>query len=1245
MNSHVFQHIAPKMTKGLTRRGQFALALLFVLVSLFIWRPVSAASTYTFSGSSFPSCSNGSWTLSGTTWTCQGATSLQNGDAILPSSSVSIVARGGMTLARNNDVGSSSVTVNLATQWGSLSIGNGSTVYGSISSSSGAISLTGTTVFGDVTTSGTLTTSGGSISGNVSANNGVTSTNGTVFGGSVSASNGSISLSGGSVVSGVSSGCCQITTSNTNISGGVSSTSNSVSITGGTVSGVIYSSGGNGVSITNATVTSGSISTSGVPITITGSLIGSSSTSVSVTSNNRVTINTSTIYGDVTAGAWASALSIDSQSTIYGVCSSNSNSNTNPSQYPRCVSPFSCSPPANTPAGLALTCVCDTFDRAALNPSPIFGSNWIVSTSDSTGIVPSIVNSGYLRLTNNTGNNAKAATVPGIFPASGNYISVEFQHFAYNGTGADGIAVTLSDYSVPPVPGAFGGSLGYAQKTGIPGFAGGWLGVALDEYGNYQNPTEGRIGGPGFRVQSVGARGSGSGTSGYRWLGGTSTLSPEVDNNGSSTPSRGHYYQVIVDARAEPGATSVQVNRDTGSGYSSLISIPNVYAAAAANGFTQAPVPANWQISLTGSTGGSTNIHEIAGLRICAQTVHPPSGGTASSFNAIDEAYGTPPLAVQNYLTGHIYMKLVGVPFKLNVAALNNNQIQTAYVVSGSKNVTVKLVDNSDNVCELDSTTPNYCNSTCRAKPAVSGGSQTLTFAASNAGQKQSANFTLNTAYKQLAAIVTDGTTTACSTDAFSVRPTGIASVTSSNATNASTSGTPIFKAGADPFALTLTTTGVAGVASGYTGVAKIGNTAVLYVDPATEAGSLASTFPAATSGIGSSTATGTTFTYSEVGAFALAGYDPNDDAKSTLARGVYDDTWSAVDSVNTRNDCIQDSYSNKKSADGKYGCNFGLMAITGSFGRFIPYAFVADSPVLTNRKLAACASPGATFSYLDEAMGLQFTLQAREGGGNVTKNYAGELAKLALTADGAAMNFAAAVPAPAFLPVANSRIRGAGFPTAWSAGQAVFDGTVTVSSLNTAADNRAGPDGPFVNLALGIAPVDSDGVRILAYDLDADNSGGVGGPDHKTLAATTLYFGQLRLIPAIGSELLPLAMRAELLRWNGTAFVPNGDDSCTKIPLANLGLSDWKGNLSAGETAITPGGLNLAAGVGTIRLSAPGAGNNGSVKVTADVNAAGLPYLGGHWSGAKYDQNPSALASFGLYKGVGKILHLRENY
>ncbi len=941
-----------------------------------------------------------------------------------------------------------------------------------------------------------------------------------------------------------------------------------------------------------------------------------------------------------------------------------------------CPSAFSCTPPSNLPAGVAVTCQCDSFNRSTLNPSTIFGANWVVSTSDATGILPSIVNPGYLRLTNNTNNNAKAVTVPGIFPAAGNYISVEFKHYAYNGSGADGVAVTLSDYSVPAVPGAYGGSLGYAQETGIhDGFAGGWIGVGIDEYGNYQNTNEGRIGGPGFTPESVGIRGSGSGQIGYNWLGGTASLNPIVDNRGSTTPAPGYLYQVIVDAR-NPAATAVAVNRDTtgtGTSYSQLIGTTNVFTTATGLGFTQAPVPANWQISFTGSTGGSTNIHEIGAVRICASNMAPPTGGTASGFNAIDSAYGTPPsVAVQNYLTGHLFTKLMGTPFKLNVAALNNNQIVTTYAASGTKTVTVKLVDNSDSLPG----SPNYsasaanctqsCTSTCTGKPAVTGGSQTLNFTSSNKGQQQTANFVLNSAYQKLVAIISDGTTAACSTDAFSVRPLSVSSVTS-NATNTGTSGTPVFKAGSTPFSLAAAIAGVAGYPNGYTGVLQINSAAVQPSSPATVAGALTGTFPAAVSGTPSSTASGTAFTYSEVGQFYLPG--PNYTASPAISPGVYDNTWTSIDSGSTQNDCnstpVAAAYSNTMDANGKYGCYFGITANTGAYGRFIPDHFaLSPGATLTTRSDLSC-SPVSTFTYMDEPMTATFSLTAQNAGNGTTQNYAGTLAKLNLTAP-ASFGFGAINNAATPLTPRLSLISSSG---SWVAGVATgISNILAVSSLTTPATPRTGaPDGPFDILSLGIAPIDTDSVQLVtgALNLNVGN----GTQDHAALGPTTsVRFGRLMLNNASGSEQLNLPIPIRTQYWNGTVFTTNSLDNCTALSQGNFAL----GNYAKGLTPTNMGTSHIAIGgpfvngVGSLVLALPSPTASGSVDIAVNLglspasvdqscpawtspgpasNGASMVYLRGKWCGANYSNDPRARVTFGIYKNSNDFIYLREMY
>lgn len=965
--------------------------------------------------------------------------------------------------------------------------------------------------------------------------------------------------------------------------------------------------------------------------------------------------------------------------------------------------PF-CSPPANAPSGL--TCVCDTFGRASLNPSTIFGGNWSLSNSDSISNPYIHGSTGLLRLTENTGNNAKAATAPGIFPAAGNYISVEFRHYAYNGSGADGIAVTLSDYLVPAVPGGYGGSLGYAPNSNgsKPGFAGGWVGVALDEYGNFQNPTEGRTLGPGLRADSIGVRGPGSGASGYRWIGGTAS-GLAIDNAGSSSPAPGSMYQVIVDARnSASNSISVIVNRDSstkdGSNYVPMVGPINAYneATYALNqGWIDQLIPDYWKISFTGSTGGSTNIHEIGSLRICAQTVYPSTGGTASGFSVIDDAYpaaaGSTVPAYQNFQTGNIYMKLAGVPFNVWVGALTPTGISTAYSATTDKFVSVKLVDNTDGACGTDAA--RTCNSTCTGKAAVeSGGVQNMTFTSSNPGAKLSAPFTLNSAWKNLVAVVRECTTSscsaftttaaACSADSFSVRPTLVSAITSSNATGAST-----FKASSGNFELTATTANaVSGYASGYTGTLKVNNAAVQSVSPATVAGQVTPALigPAA-SGTSSSTATGASFTYSEVGAFRFLGYSPTVAADYTKVRGLYDGvmsasecasltaaqcdalksaTWSGVDSVSTEGDCIAESFSNNK-INGKYGCNFGLGANSASFGRFIPNHFAMTASAVVNRSDTTC-TPASAFTYMSEPFRVGFTLTAMNASNAPTQNYASGIHAnftpaswhalgsnnsfgLWMLATGYAIGggtckavFSNNTPSTTSFDctgVANpanvNRAAGprvavqSALPTpTWTAGVASFTADVMLRRADQA-------DGAYATLNVGIAPQDADGVGLLAatLNLDADNNG---AGERAGIGSVDVRYGRL-LIPNIyGSHLLPLPVPVQAQYWNGAtgAYVFNGADSCTSLAASSFSLT-----AGAGATIATSlvGGSAMASGKGTLTLTkpAPVPTANGSVILsTTTMSPLGLPlndYLPG-----------KGVETFGIYK-AGPVIYMRERY
>jgi len=331
-----------------------------------------------------------------------------------------------------------------------------------------------------------------------------------------------------------------------------------------------------------------------------------------------------------------------------------------------------------------------------------------------------------------------------------------------------------------------------------------------------------------------------------------------------------------------------------------------------------------------------------------------------------------------------------------------------------------------------------------------------------------------------------------------------------------------------------------------------------------------------------------------------------------------------------------------------------------GYVGRFRPKYFAVSGAALTNRAAAAC-SPASAFTYLDEGLSVAFTLKAQNAQGATTQNYTGVYAKLDPT------------DLDHFVPGARSGATDltarldTGVPPsgAWANGTLAL--TTTLAVQRAAPD---APDGPFPAVAFGIAPVDSDGTAMQTLDFDAD---GNGVAERKSLGVSTeLRYGRLRLQSAAGSAAIPLRVPVAAQYWNGAAFATNTLDSCTSIPRSAVALGFAGGAaLTACETSMSSPSTTLSSGTGALVLAAPGAGNQGSVVVSVNVDAAAgsycnpssyvpassalMGYLAGRWNDAAdpdgdpqtaYDDNPGVRAAFGVYGAKPRnFIFFRENY
>lgn len=299
---------------------------------------------------------------------------------------------------------------------------------------------------------------------------------------------------------------------------------------------------------------------------------------------------------------------------------------------------------------------------------------------------------GWLRLTNDTTWQTGYAILNKSFPSElGILIDLEmmiWRKITSTSAGADGINIFLFDAKTPAFNiGAFGGSLGYAQyttsKVSKPGVSDGYLGLGIDEFGNYSNPTEGRIGGPGFRSNSIGLRGSAS--SNYAWLTGNSSLSFNLQLGPyPARPTEDFTYrrlQIEISPAFSGGTKSYSVTaRMKKNRTGEFIQIFAPYTLTYAT-------PDSLKLGLAASTGLKHNFHDLRNIMISTtggvrleKSVNKTQAGIGDTLTYKLDLYNQTPGLVSGLKLSDVFSE----PSVLQIESVSfNNQLNNKNNASG----------------------------------------------------------------------------------------------------------------------------------------------------------------------------------------------------------------------------------------------------------------------------------------------------------------------------------------------------------------------------------------------------------------------------------------------------------------------------------------------------------------------------------------------------------------------------------
>ena len=568
-----------------------------------------------------------------------------------------------------------------------------------------------------------------------------------------------------------------------------------------------------------------------------------------------------------------------------------------------------------------------------------------------------------------------------------------------------------------------------------------------------------------------------------------------------------------------------------------------------------------------------------------------PAPAGAVQFNAVEVG--------SDAVTGVIRTRRSEVPFAVDIVALAGGAPDTGY----KGTVTVEIVDARDDSAPLDG---NGCRSSWNA--VLNLGDQKILNA--DNGRITLAGIVYTDALRVARFRMTDtkDPNQGCSADAFAIRPDSFSlSATDQDAATAGTArtlnaltatATPTHRAGR-PFTVRATALAPsAATTTGYDGVPTLSVDSSLL-------GATAGTLNPGTITTTAGVARTDTASYSEVGAFRLS---------------VEDLSFTAVD-----------------SADGTPLVDRRIGPVTLDLGRFTPDDFTVsfNAPSLA----AGCGG----FSYIGQPFAWQqppvATVTAVNAGLATTTNYAGSLFKLvagSVTGKQYLVNTGVVDTAGLAAPEVSVLELGGGVA------EITLDGALS-SVLRLVRGAETLPYDAEIRVQARLA--DTDGVAHAA------NPFGVGqvtaGNGVAFTGSKQMRFGRLELVNAFGSDKLDLRLpiRVSYLAslFGGPGFVAAGDDSCTDgstVAAGDYTLDETElGAGTPGQTAVTA--TTIAGGAGHALLSAPDVA--GQVGVLLNLLPS-YPWLQVDADNdGNYNENPSAIASFGLFDGDDREVFQQE--